>query len=437
MHLRLCLSLALVTACVKGNPDIGGDPEFDDAGGTLAIPGCSYSITTRPGAEIPRVAPPAVVGTDPTPRVVHLGFVGDPKTSIVAQWRTVDEETQASTIRYGVGANLTEDQLTERVEGIEFRYHATGTQLFRQHQAHVCNLTPGTTYSYQVGSEGHFSPVYTFHTAPDITVDVDNESLFGVIGDSRDGYDVWEQLAGLLEARSPDLILFTGDAVTIGLTQPEWEEFFGKAEPLLATTPMVFAHGNHEVNATPFFSQVALPGDQENYGFDYGYAHVTVANDTPEDISAISGSTRDAIAADFEASKTATWRIFMHHQPIWSSATAHGSSMLLQMNWMPVVDQYQIDLVVSGHDHDFELSRPLRAGAVQASNADGTVYAVVGGAGAELYGVAPLFHTAYAESTHSASTLRVTKSLLELEAFRPDGTSITDTDQGAHFLKMK
>ncbi len=434
--MRLFLAAVLFGACVRGNPQ-PSDPEFTDVGGTLAIPGCGYSISTREGAEPPRLAT-FTIGPDPTPRLVHLGIVGDPKTSIVAQWRTADEETSVTKIRYGVGDNLTADQLTEEVDGIEFRYKATGSPIYRQHQAHVCGLTPGTTYSYQVGSPGSFSPVYSFHTAPDVAANPDSEQLFGVIGDARDGYDIWEQLVGLLTERSPDLILFTGDAVTIGLTQFEWEEFFGRAEPLLARTPLVFAHGNHEVNAVVYFSQVALPGDQENFGFDYGHVHITVANDTPRDISSIAGAYRTAMVDDFERSKSSTWKVLMHHQPIWSSATAHGSSASLQQHWMPVIDQYGIDLVLAGHDHDFEISNPMRAGAVQATNATGTVYAVVGGAGAELYGVdTTLFHSAYAESTYSASTLRATKNLLELEAFRPDGSSIADTDPSARFTKTK
>jgi hypothetical protein len=424
--------VSLGAAC--GSESVPGDPAFIDLGGTLEIEGCDYSVTTRLGAEQPRKAS-ATLGPDPTPRLVHLGFVGDPRTSIVAQWRTADETTRVTTMRYGLGADLAADQLTEEISGIEFGYKATGTPIYRVHQAHLCGLEPGTTYSYQVGAEGHFSPVYSFRTAPDIAANPDAEVVFGVVGDSRDGFDVWSELAGLLLERSPDLILFTGDAVTIGLTQFEWEEFFGRAEPLLARTPMVFAHGNHEVNAVPFYSQVAMPGDQETFGFDYGHAHITVANDTPDDIALISGDTRAAIAADFEASKTATWRMLMHHQSMWSAAENHGSSLFLQQHWMPLVDQYQLDLVLAGHDHDYELSHPLRGGVVQGSNADGTVYAVVGGAGAELYGNQMLFHTAYSESTHSASTLRVRRDLLELEAFRPDGSTITAT--GSTFTKTK
>ncbi len=424
--------MALGAAC--GGSDDPKDPEFSDTGGTLAIDGCDYSVTTRLGAEPPREAS-KTVGLDPTPRLVHLGFVGDPKTSMVVQYRTVDETTRATVIRFAEGADLTADLLTEQTSGIEFGYRATGSDIFRVHQAHVCGLTPGTAYSYQVGSEGHFSPVYTFRTAPDVVANPDTEVLYGVIGDSRDGYDVWSQLVAQLEQRSPDLILFTGDAVTVGITQFEWEDFLARAESLLARVPMVFAQGNHEVNAVNFYSQFAMPGDQETFSFDYGHAHITVANDTPDDISVITGETRAALAADFEASKNANWRIFMHHQSMWSAAEAHGSSLFLQESWQPLVDQYHLDLVLAGHDHDYELSKPMIGQNPQTTNVGATVYAVVGGAGAELYGNNTLFHTAYSESTHSASTVRVRRDLLELEAFRPDGTVISAP--GARFTKTK
>lgn len=421
--LPICVLLGMASVgCVKGNPEIADDP-FTDTGGTLAIEGCNYSVTTRLGAEPPRLAS-ATLGTDPTPRLVHLGIVGDPKTSMVVQWRTVDETTKATVIRYGVGANLTEAQLGETATGIVFGYRATGTQIYQVHQAHVCGLTAGTTYSYQVGAEGHYSPVYSFTTAPDVTANPDTEVVFGYLGDSRDGYDVWAQLAELVSQRSPDLILFSGDAVTVGLTQFEWEEFFGRAEQLLARVPLVSAHGNHEVNAVNYYSQLAMPGDQENFGFDYGHAHITVANDTPDDISAITGEFRDAIAADFEASKTARWKMFMHHQPMWSASTRHGSSVTLQEAWGPLVDQYAIDLVLNGHDHDYEVSKPMLGGLVQTSNTNATVYVVAGGAGADLYGNGMGFWTEYSEKTHSGAVIRVRRDSLMMEAFRPDGTPI-------------
>jgi hypothetical protein len=428
----MLVSILLISAACSGD-DGEDDDTFTGTGGTLAIDGCGYSVTTRLGAEAPRKASDRI-GADPTPRHVHLGLVGDPKTSIVAQWRTRDETTRATVIRYAKGADLGAEQLTETRTGIEFGFKATGVEIYRVHQAHLCDLEPGTAYSYQVGSEGAFSPVYTFRTAPDVAANPDAEVVFGFVGDSRDGYDVWTQLVAQFQARAPDLILFSGDAVTIGLTQFEWEEFFDRGEPLFARAPVVSAHGNHEVNSVNYYAQFAMPGDQENFGFDFGHAHLTVANDTPDNVSVIAGSTRDAIAADFEASKNARWRMLMHHQAIWSSSN-HGSTLSLQEAWMPLIDQYGIDLVLNGHDHVYEISKPLRAGVVQADNTAGTVYVVGGGAGAELYETGMEFHTAYTEKTHSAAVIRVTRNLLTLEAFRQDGSAIMPPE--ARFTKMK
>src|SRR5512144_1459023 len=120
--MKLWIPLLLVTGCVKGNPE--GDTTFVGTGGELAIPGCNYSVTTRDGAEAPRMSS-NLVGADPTPVEVHLGLMADPKTSIVAQWRTKDETTRTSVIRYGVGANLPADQLTTMATGIEFGFKGT------------------------------------------------------------------------------------------------------------------------------------------------------------------------------------------------------------------------------------------------------------------------------------------------------------------------
>ena len=122
---------------------------------------------------------------------------------------------------------------------------------------------------------------------------------------------------------------------------------------------MVSAHGNHEVNAVNYFSQVALPGDQENFGFDYGFAHITVGNDTPDDIGKLAGSFKDILDRDMDRSMAARWKIFMHHQPMFSASTRHGPSTTLQDAWLSLIDEHHIDLVLNGHDHDYEVSKPM------------------------------------------------------------------------------
>jgi hypothetical protein len=415
--------IALVLAAC-GSDDEGDPKEFVDQGGSMAIEGCDYTLVTRIGAESPKPSG-KTIGPDATPRAVHLGFMGDPRTSIVVQWRTADELTTVTELRYAEGEGLAAEQLTETVKGIHFRYNSTGTDLFRMHQVHLCGLAAGTTYSYQVGAKGHWSPVYTFHTAPDVEAQPDAEVVFGFVGDSRGGYDVWTQLAAQIEQRTPDVLLFSGDAVTIGLTQYEWEEFIDDAQSLLATTPIVLANGNHEANAINFYSQFAMPSDQENFGFDYGFAHVFVANDSPDNPSDLTTTIPTAMDADFTDHESVPWKLLMSHRPMYSSGTRHGSALDLQAAWGPVVDEHHLDLVLNGHEHQFEISKPMYQNAVQASNADGTVYVVAGGAGAELYGFdTPGVWSEYTEQTHSAAVIRVRRDQLTLDSFRPDGTAI-------------
>jgi hypothetical protein len=435
------LLLLSVVACVKGNPFQGSASQH---GGTLAVPGCGYSITTVDGAEAPELANAAIIATDPTVRLVHLGVVGNPQTSVVVQWRTVDEQTRAGEVHYAVGAQLTADQLTQIAGGLDFGYRGLQNMTeptYRQHQAHLCGLTAGTTYSYQIVSGGKTSPVYTFHTAPDITATPDAHVVFGFVGDSRGGYDVFTQLVQVIQSRAPDVILYSGDAVTIGITQEEWETFLGAGEPLFATTQVLFANGNHENDAVNFFSQFALPGDQQNFGLDWGDAHVTVANDTPADPSAITGAFRDALNADLAASQNAQWKLVMHHQPMFSASTRHGSSTTLQAAWGPLFDQYHVDLVLNGHDHDYELTRPLVGGIPQATSANATVYVVAGGAGAELYPNGTQAFTQCSESNYSAAIIDVRKHMLSLDAFHPDGTAISNMSMnpslGCNFMKTK
>lgn len=427
------------SGCGDSDPSDAGTGTFVGNGGSLAIADCGYSVTTRLGAEAPRLANDSF-GSDPTPRYVHLGLIGDPKTSIVAQWRTADETTRATTIRFAEGAELAAADLTQTRTGIEFGYRGAGSDIIRMHQAHLCGLKPGTAYSYQVGATDragteHFSPVYTFRTAPDIAAQPDGEVVFGFVGDCRGGYDIWQQVAAQIQARMPDLILFSGDAVTFGIAQSEWDDFLQRAEPLFARVPVISTNGNHESNAVNYYSQFALPGDQQNFGIDYGYAHITVGNDTPEDHAYIAGAFRDAIAADFETSKTARWKLFMHHQPMFSASTRHGSNETLQAAWLPIVDQYGIDLVLNGHEHNYELTKPLFNGQPQATSDNATTFVVAGGAGAELYPNGNQAWTRYSESSYSAAMIRVSKAMLSLVPFHHDGTPISDPL--ASFTKLK
>jgi len=50
----------------------------------------------------------------------------------------------------------------------------------------------------------------------------------------------------------------------------------------------------------------------------------------------------------------------MHQDALSSSINGNGSDLGIRQEWLPLFDQYQVDLVVCGHDHDYERSFPVR-----------------------------------------------------------------------------
>jgi acid phosphatase type 7 len=424
-----CLGLL---GCIRGTPEsVGREEEIDGGrpvvyeGGSLAIEGCGDNLTTRVGATAPVPGTP-VLGDDPAVYQVHLGLQNDPRTSVVVQWRTRDERTLASTVQYGVGGAL--DQTLEGATFVfESGFSGNGGTV-RIHEAHLCGLTPDTEYTYRVGGSvdgvDGWSPIYQFRTAPDLTASPDAEVVVAFVGDSRDGYDIWARLIDLIREQSPDLILFSGDAVTFGQIQLEWDYFFDAAQPLFARVPVISAHGNHEGNAINYYAQFALPGDEEQFALDYGALHVTVANDSPVEIGDVSTRVADYLRGALAESAGKPWRVVMHHRPIWSASANHGGDATLKASWQPIFDAERVDLVLSGHDHDYERTKPMRGDAAQTSFAEGTVYLVSGGAGAQLYGNGTDFWTEISEKTHSAVILRIRTGTMVVESFREDGSQI-------------
>jgi hypothetical protein len=401
-------------------PDAGPMPTAE-TGGTIELPACGYAVTTRSGATapwVPGAGEPA--GADPTPYQVHLGIAGDAARSMVILWRTLDNTTLGTQVRYGI------DSTSERLEeGFTFAFRsgaASDSPRIRMHEAHLCGLEPDTIYKYQVGTDGGWSPEYTFRTAPDVARDPSAQVTIAVLGDSRGGQSHFASLLAAAESNAPpDVIFFTGDAVTQGNVQREWDAFFNLASGILPYVPLVLANGNHEANAINFYAQLAMPGNEEWFGLDYGPVHLTVLNDSPRSSTSISTTQREFFDEDAGGAAGAPWRMLMHHKSMWSASGGHGSNTTLQQTWGPIVDRHDLDLVVSGHDHNYERTKPLRGGQVVADG-EGTVYVVAGGAGAPLYAAGTRSFTAYSESRRHYVVVEARAGSLTGRAFRDDGS---------------
>lgn len=52
--------------------------------------------------------------------------------------------------------------------------------------------------------------------------------------------------------------------------------------------------------------------------------------------------------------------VFMHHCPLSSNTNGNGTDLGIRKTWQPLFDAYEVDLVLSGHEHVYERSYPVR-----------------------------------------------------------------------------
>jgi 3',5'-cyclic AMP phosphodiesterase CpdA len=414
-------------------------------------PGCcgytvSIPVVTESGFD------DAALGASPTPLNVHVSWAGPVDTTFAVNWQT-DDGTTATQLLYGLDAQAlaaadAPDGEVKRVLGHHLLYESSIQGGARIHEAHVCGLQPSTTYHYKVGAPGAWSGVYDVATGP--TPGSDEVFRFAVTGDARENPAIWAQVQEAVLSHGVDFQLFSGDVVNINGIQPEWDAFFQAttgtfaAQEALARTPFMVVNGNHDALSVNFVAQFAVPQEltegeaaqgEEWYSFDYGNAHFVALNDSPV-ASALSDAQRGWLEADLSAVDRATtpWIVVMHHRPMYSCSTNHGSDLDLRVAWQPIFDQHKVDVVFSGHDHLYERSKPIRGlmgtegqlaqSATNATpvNESGTLYVITAGAGADLYGTGMCYHTYATEKVHNYVIVELEGRTMRYAAYRLAGS---------------
>jgi hypothetical protein len=114
------------------------------------------------------------------------------------------------------------------------------------------------------------------------------------------------------------------------------------------------------------------------------------------------------------------WIVVQMHQCALSSSTDNGCDLGIRQAWLPLFDQYQVDLVVNGHDHDYERSYPVRG---FTPNLGTSTFA--GGTVTNASGTVTL------ASTHGQTVNTLTPNVVTT-----DETSPFDTTQGTVYLVL-
>lgn len=219
---------------------------------------------------------------------------------------------------------------------------------------------------------------------------------FIVFGDSGNGSSEQKELAQLMLNYDFDLMLHTGDiAYPSGAKDQLTRNFFEIYSQHLKKAPFYPSAGNHDYMTSdlgPYLDSFILPEQALNpkdneryYSFNVNNIHF-IALDTNEPLSKISllrgDDMADWLEEDLKKSAVREWKIVFFHHPPYSSGKVHGGDRLVRDLLVPIFEKYAVDIVFSGHEHNYERTCKLSGGNCFDR---GITYVVTGGGGAGIY----------------------------------------------------
>lgn len=248
-----------------------------------------------------------------------------------------------------------------------------------------------------------------------ITVPVDDtgpEVRLAVLGDVGTGdADEWATANLVVEAASEDpfdgLVLLGDNAYPKGDPERLDATVFDPFGPVLDEGAVLLAVlGNHDVKAGNAQGQVdalGMPGRW--YSTEIGSVLFIGLDsnlvDDPDQMSWLESSLAD--------SESAQWVIVGMHHPAYS-AGYHGSTKDVQRNWAPLFERFDVDLVLAGHDHDYQRIMPI----------NGVTYIVSGG-GSQTRVTDEASYTSYAAAVLHFLDITVWEDRIEVTAVSGDG----------------
>lgn len=268
------------------------------------------------------------------------------------------------------------------------------------HQASLADLIPGKKYVYRIGDGNqNWSEWFQFTTAKNTIEPFSFIYISDVQVGIHDHYPRVIRNATTKVGEKASFMMFTGD-MTSGAHDSEWSAFFKANGWLFAMKPVVAIPDSHEYSQkegeskstlTTFWSHLfSYPENTKsellalgNYYFDYQGCRFIMIN-TRE----LESGSKEYIATllswmeDLLAKNQNKWCIVGQHRPVYS--VAHGrNSDKIRDYLKPLYDKYNVDLVLSGHDHIYARMRGLQNDR-QKSETVGPVY-VVSIAGSQVY----------------------------------------------------
>ena len=198
-----------------------------------------------------------------------------------------------------------------------------------------------------------------------------------VYGDTRTNHDIHKKMVALILARKPEAVFHIGDMVGDGRVAADWDKFNEITGELRKKVRFYPARGNHEQLSPDYFKVFGIKDWIPWYSTDLHGIHFAVLDSetpfwkgTPQ-YKWLQNDLKKAAAAPGNK-----FLAVLLHRPVYSTSE-HGTMdpPIVAEALVPLFEEYGVDAVFSGHDHDYERSYK-----------NGIYYVVAGSGGAPLHG---------------------------------------------------
>ncbi len=234
-------------------------------------------------------------------------------------------------------------------------------------KAIATQLKNNSHYAYFVSDDDVASDIYYFDTknAHNFNFIFVGDPQIGASRDVDSDSDGWAMTVSDALAMFPNtsFILSAGDQVESSTSDAQYDGFLSAED--LTSVPFAPAIGNHDTSElyayhfnVPNESELGTTDGGGDYWFTCGDTLFMVLN--TNNSSALSHS--EFLAQSIASNANAKWRIVVFHHSIYSSAKHVSDVNDLRTSMYPVIDEYDIDIVLSGHDHFYARTYQLSGG---------------------------------------------------------------------------
>lgn len=247
---------------------------------------------------------------------------------------------------------------------------------------------------------------------------------FLVVGDNRSGDFVYEEIvAAMVSSLSfAKCLLNTGDMIPNAGNRKQWANFLEMTAPVAAIMPWYGVAGNHEVNSLAsqqiYQETLNFPGNELYYSFDLLKSHfIMLDTEIPGQTASIAGEQLAWLKRDLQTHAPAEHLFVVTHRPLFPRGRYQGKDLGNAAELHRLFCQYGVEMVFSGHEHQFYLFRK-----------DTVTYVVTGGGGAPTYrgGIGEGFHHFLLVELHAPEkivlhVLDVHGKIIQTETITPTG----------------